>query len=181
MKSRGKFKSCCKKVTSSWVHHPMGDWSCWYRRRMGLGDSVLTIKCWTRSLSKIGTRSHGLMTFWTNIRGKIFYKDQLEIRISPSTNKTLRCVEDYLQIQGPFQMFGYAFWVDECSCNLHEADRWNIVAIHQLICSGIPGWHPDPQPELGKNLQHIRRVLQTLRQHKLCANLEKWTFGMTKV
>eukprot|EP00253_Pinus_taeda_P010929 PITA_10929 len=32
-----------------------------------------------------------------------------------------------------------------------------------------------------EHLHHIRRVLQTLRQHKLCANLEKCTFGMTKV
>ena len=30
-------------------------------------------------------------------------------------------------------------------------------------------------------LQHIRQVLQTLRQHKLCANLEKCMFGMTQV
>ena len=28
-------------------------------------------------------------------------------------------------------------------------------------------------------LHHIRQVLQTLQQHKLCANLEKCTFGMT--
>eukprot|EP00253_Pinus_taeda_P031447 PITA_31447 len=32
-----------------------------------------------------------------------------------------------------------------------------------------------------EHLQHIRHVLQTLRQHKLCANLEKCTFGMTQV
>ena len=32
-----------------------------------------------------------------------------------------------------------------------------------------------------EHLHHIRRVLQTLRQHKLCANLEKCTFGMTEV
>ena len=32
-----------------------------------------------------------------------------------------------------------------------------------------------------ENLHHIREVLQTLRQHKLCANLEKCTFGMTQV
>eukprot|EP00253_Pinus_taeda_P031477 PITA_31477 len=30
-----------------------------------------------------------------------------------------------------------------------------------------------------EHLHHIRQVLQTLRQHKLCANLEKCTFGMT--
>eukprot|EP00253_Pinus_taeda_P031598 PITA_31598 len=32
-----------------------------------------------------------------------------------------------------------------------------------------------------EHLDHIRQVLQTLRQHKLCANLEKCTFGMTQV
>jgi len=32
-----------------------------------------------------------------------------------------------------------------------------------------------------EHLHHIRQVLQTLRQHKLCANLEKCTFGMTQV
>jgi hypothetical protein len=32
-----------------------------------------------------------------------------------------------------------------------------------------------------ERLHHIPKVLQTLRQHKLCANLEKCTFGMTQV
>jgi hypothetical protein len=32
-----------------------------------------------------------------------------------------------------------------------------------------------------EHLHHIRQVLQTLRQHKLCTNLEKCTFGMTQV
>jgi hypothetical protein len=32
-----------------------------------------------------------------------------------------------------------------------------------------------------EHLHHIRQVLQTLRQHKFCANLEKCTFGMTQV
>ena len=43
MKSRGKFRSCCRRVTSGQVHRPVGSQSCWYRKRMGLGDSVLTI------------------------------------------------------------------------------------------------------------------------------------------
>eukprot|EP00253_Pinus_taeda_P020792 PITA_20792 len=30
-----------------------------------------------------------------------------------------------------------------------------------------------------EHLHHIQQVLQTLRQHKLCANLEKCTFGIT--
>eukprot|EP00253_Pinus_taeda_P011641 PITA_11641 len=32
-----------------------------------------------------------------------------------------------------------------------------------------------------EHLHHIRQVLQTLQQHKLCANLEKCTFGMNQV
>lgn len=32
-----------------------------------------------------------------------------------------------------------------------------------------------------EHLQNIRQVLQTLRQHKLCANLEKCTFNMGQV
>ena len=32
-----------------------------------------------------------------------------------------------------------------------------------------------------EHLHHFREVLQTLRQQKLCANLEKCTFGMTQV
>eukprot|EP00253_Pinus_taeda_P015620 PITA_15620 len=34
---------------------------------------------------------------------------------------------------------------------------------------------------LEEHLHHIRQVLQTLRQHKLCANLEKCTFGLAQV
>ena len=32
-----------------------------------------------------------------------------------------------------------------------------------------------------EHLHYIQQVLQTLRQHKFCANLEKFTFGMTQV
>jgi hypothetical protein len=32
-----------------------------------------------------------------------------------------------------------------------------------------------------EHLQHIQQVLHTLRQHKLCANLEKCSFGINKV
>ncbi|KAH9291112.1 hypothetical protein KI387_044683, partial [Taxus chinensis] len=32
-----------------------------------------------------------------------------------------------------------------------------------------------------RHLQHVREVLQTLRKHRLYANLDKCTFGMTKV
>ena len=32
-----------------------------------------------------------------------------------------------------------------------------------------------------EHLHHIRQVLQTLWQHKLCANVEKFTFSMTQV
>ena len=32
-----------------------------------------------------------------------------------------------------------------------------------------------------EHLHHVQQVLQNLRQHKLCANLEKFTFGLTHV
>eukprot|EP00253_Pinus_taeda_P035722 PITA_35722 len=32
-----------------------------------------------------------------------------------------------------------------------------------------------------ENLHHIRQILQTMWKHKLCANFEKCTFGMTEV
>ena len=34
---------------------------------------------------------------------------------------------------------------------------------------------------LVEHLQHIQQVLHTLRQQKLCANLEKCSFGMDRV
>ena len=34
---------------------------------------------------------------------------------------------------------------------------------------------------LEEHLHHIRQIFQTLWQHNLCANLEKFTFGMTQV
>ena len=97
MKSIGKFKSYCKMFTSIQVHLPVGAWSCWYKRRMGLGDFVLTIEHWTSSLSLIGTLSHGLMISWKNWRGEIFQQDRFEVWISSGTNQTLQCVEDCLQ------------------------------------------------------------------------------------
>ena len=32
-----------------------------------------------------------------------------------------------------------------------------------------------------EHLQHIKQVLQTMRQHKLCVNLKKCTFRMSQV
>ena len=42
MRSRGRFKSCWRKGTSGKNHHFVGAILYWYRRRMGLGDSILT-------------------------------------------------------------------------------------------------------------------------------------------
>ena len=47
-------------------------------------------------------------------------------------------------------MVGHALRVDECPCNLHETNEWSIVTIHQLICSGVLGWHSNLQPDLGR-------------------------------
>lgn len=32
-----------------------------------------------------------------------------------------------------------------------------------------------------EKIHHIWQILQTMQQHKLCANLEKFTFGMVQV
>lgn len=85
------------------------------------------------------------------LKGEIFQQDRFEVRISPGTNRTLWCVEDCLQSQGgPSRMVGYAFRIDEFSCNLHEANGWHLTDIHQIICSGILGWHPDLQLQFGR-------------------------------
>jgi hypothetical protein len=47
-------------------------------------------------------------------------------------------------------MVGHAIWVDEFPCNLHEANGRHPMTIHQLICSGVLGWHSDLQPYLGR-------------------------------
>ena len=69
MKSRGRFRIYCRKGTSGQFHHPVGARSHWYRRRIGPGDSVLTIERWIRSLYIMGIQSHILMTFLTNPMG----------------------------------------------------------------------------------------------------------------
>ena len=53
---------------------------------------------------------------------------------------------------------------------------WRQSSTHQRV-QLVPG---DTQTS-EEHLHHIRKVLQTLRQHKLCANLEKRRFGMTQV
>jgi hypothetical protein len=76
-------------------------------------------------------------------------------------------------------MVGHAFRVDEFPCNLHEANGQRpfsksfVVVYLDEILIFIQTWE--------EQLHHIRQVLQTLQQHKLCANLEKCTFGMTQV
>jgi hypothetical protein len=47
-------------------------------------------------------------------------------------------------------MVGHAFRVDECPYNLHEANGRHPTTIHQLICSGLLGFHSDLQPDLGR-------------------------------
>eukprot|EP00253_Pinus_taeda_P033220 PITA_33220 len=69
--------------------------------------------------------------------------------INPSASQTLRCVEDFLQIQGgPFRIAGHAFRVYECSCNPHEVDEQHLVSLHQLIYDSLFGLHIDLQQEL---------------------------------
>jgi hypothetical protein len=78
-------------------------------------------------------------------------------------------------------MVCHAFWVEECPCNIHEANgqylapftKSFVVVYLDDIMIFNQTWE--------EHLHHIRQVLQTLWQHKLCANLEKCTFGMTQV
>lgn len=48
-------------------------------------------------------------------------------------------------------MLGDAFRVDEFPHNLHEADGVYLATLHQLICCGVFGWHPDLQLDLGRS------------------------------
>jgi len=85
------------------------------------------------------------------LKGENISTDRFEVRISPGTNRTLWCVEDNVQShRQPVWMVGDAFRIGECSYNLHEANGWHLVPIHQLICSCILGWHPNIQLELGR-------------------------------
>ena len=70
-------------------------------------------------------------------------------------------------------MVGHAFWVDECSCNLHEANGRNISTIHHLICSVYLYDILIFSQTWEEHLHHMQQVLQTLWKHKFCANLEK--------
>eukprot|EP00253_Pinus_taeda_P016531 PITA_16531 len=153
MKSRGRFRSCYRKVTSVRFHHPVGARSCWYRRRMGLGDSVLTI---SEINSKSGYHQVPIEPFdvWkTTFKAKegIFewFVMPFELRNAPAT--FMRLMYDILW---PFNNSFIVVYLDD------------ILIFNQ-------SWE--------ENLQHIRQVLQTMQQHKLCANLEKCTFGMTQV
>jgi len=54
------------------------------------------------------------------------------------------------------------------------------MEFHQLFCGGVSGWHPILDKNWAEHLQHIQQVLHTLRQHKLYANLEKFSFDANK-
>eukprot|EP00253_Pinus_taeda_P004584 PITA_04584 len=96
--------------------------------------------------------------------------------------QTLRYVEECLQIQGgPFRMVGHALQIDELpptfmrlmGNNLRPLSNEFVVVYLYDILIFNQSWE--------EHFRHIRQVLQTLRQHKLCAYLEKSTFGMTQV
>ena len=78
-------------------------------------------------------------------------------------------------------MASHTFWVDECPCNLHADDGWRLVALYQLICGSYLDGIMIFNRSWEEHIHHIRQVLQTLWQHKLCTNLKKCTFGMTQV
>lgn len=98
--------------SSGQVHQLVGSRYYWYRRRIELGGSVLTIGHWIRLLSRIGIQSTIFMTFWTSSRGP-----NISARLTWSpvitryqSNPTM-CGILPLNPRGTFQMVGHAFWV----------------------------------------------------------------------
>ena len=67
-KSNSKFNNYLKNETSGQALLLVEVQSCWCKRNMGHGDSILITDPLTKSQSEIGTRSHELMTSSTNSR-----------------------------------------------------------------------------------------------------------------
>ena len=165
------------------VNHPVGAWSCWYRIKMGLGDSILTIECWTRLLSRIGIWSHRLRTFYTNSKGqKYLSKINLksgyhQVPIKPSDMWKIAFKAKEGLFEWVVMPFGLAN-VPETFMRLMEdilnlfTNSFVVVYLDDILIFSQT-WE--------EHLHHIWEVLQTLWQHNLCANLEKCTFSMTQV
>lgn len=75
-------------------------------------------------------------------------------------------------------MVGHAFWVFDFPRNLYEIDgdilwpftnAFKMVYLNDILIFN-QSWE--------ENLHHIWQVLQTPQKQKLCANLEKCTFGI---
>jgi hypothetical protein len=49
-------------------------------------------------------------------------------------------------------MVGHAPWFDKCSNNFYEDDGRYPMNFHQYFCSGVFGWHPHIQQDLGGTL-----------------------------
>ena len=78
-------------------------------------------------------------------------------------------------------MVGHAFWLDQCSNNFHEIDGRYLATFHQLFCVVYLDDILFFNKSWEDHFRHIQQVLNTLWQCQLYANLEKCSFGMTRV
>jgi hypothetical protein len=78
-------------------------------------------------------------------------------------------------------MVGHALWLDECPEKFHEDDGKYLATLTNyfmvVYLDGILFF----SKSWVEHLQHIQRVLHTLRKHKLYENLGKCSFGMNRV
>jgi hypothetical protein len=91
-------------------------------------------------------------------------------------------MEDNFQIKRwSLQMVGHSLWLKNAPTTFMRLmvdvfrpfnNSFVVVYLDDILIFNIT-WE--------ENMQHIHQVLITLRQHKLYANLEKFSFGMNKV
>ena len=75
-------------------------------------------------------------------------------------------------------MVGHALWFDKFSSHFHEDDGQYLAPFTNTFVVVYLDDILIYRKTWAKHLQHIQQVLHTLQQHKLYANLEKFSFGM---
>lgn len=81
--------------------------------------------------------------YWLAQGGKVLKQDWFEVWLSPSSNRTHRCMEDYLQVEGGcLWVVGHSLWFNKCPQNFYEANGWHLATFHQLIHGFISRWYP---------------------------------------